>query len=66
MSDKSPLLDDFLSRPELAAELRVTERTVIRWCDRGEGPPITKLGRRPVFSRTAVAEWLVNRQGRAA
>jgi predicted DNA-binding transcriptional regulator AlpA len=56
------LLTDYISRTELAAELGICERTLIRWTDLGQAPPVTKLGRRPMFRRVAVAEWLARRE----
>ncbi len=56
------LLDDYLSRTGLAAALGVCERTVIRWCDLGEGPPVTMIGRTPMFRREAVKAWLASRE----
>ena len=60
------LLDDYLTRTELAAELGVCERTVIRWCDLGDGPPMVKIGRKPLFHRPAVKTWLASREQVAA
>jgi excisionase family DNA binding protein len=60
------LLDDYLTRDELAKELKVSWRTIIRWCERGDGPPVVKVGRRPMFKRSSVAAWLDKREGRAA
>lgn len=58
------LLVDYMTRPELAVHLGVCERTLIRWCDRGEGPPMTKLGQRPLFRRQSVEAWLAAREAR--
>jgi hypothetical protein len=46
MTISESLLADFLEQDEAAAELKVCERTLDRWRRLGEGPPITKLGRR--------------------
>lgn len=54
----SAVLDDFFTRTALAAELGVCERTLIRWKDCGSGPPITKVGARPLYRKAAVAAWL--------
>lgn len=66
MTTKTPVLDDYLSRRELAEELGVAERTVYRWHLAGEGPPITKLGMRVLYRRSAVTAWLEARERRAA
>jgi len=61
---KEPLLLDYLSPSELAAELKVKTRTVDRWRAVGIGPPITKVGRKVYYKRTAVAEWLQSCQAK--
>ena len=35
------LLDDYLTRAELADELRVTQRTILRWQNRPDGIPFS-------------------------
>jgi len=52
------LLADFLERDEAAAELKVCRRTLDRWRQLGEGPPVTKLGRRVLYSRRSLLAWL--------
>ena len=49
MSYLAHLLADFLTKYEAAAELKVCERTLDRWQRLGEGPPITRLGRRVLY-----------------
>jgi predicted DNA-binding transcriptional regulator AlpA len=52
----------YLNEAELADELGVSRRTVWRWrCD-GEGPPVTMLGRVPLFRIEAVEQWLLTRE----
>jgi hypothetical protein len=58
----SAILDDFFTRTALTAELGVCERTLIRWKDCGSGPPITKVGARPLYRKAAVAAWLAVRE----
>jgi hypothetical protein len=52
------LLADFLTQDEAAAELTVCERTLDRRRRLGEGPPITKLGRRVLYRRSSLHAWL--------
>ena len=54
----SPLLSEYLSVTECAAELGVDKRTLERWNRLREAPPRTKLGKRVLYRRDAVAEWL--------
>jgi predicted DNA-binding transcriptional regulator AlpA len=60
------VLSDYLNRAQLAAELGICMRTLIRWEAQGDAPPITKLGRRPYFRRAAVDQWLASRERVAA
>ena len=56
------ILEEYLSRTELAADLGVCERTLIRWNILGEGPPVSRIGRRPMYRRAAVQAWLARRE----
>ncbi len=58
MSTTENLLAEFLTQDEAAAELKICERTLDRWRRLGEGPPITKLGRRNYFRRSSLLAWL--------
>jgi hypothetical protein len=58
MSITANLLADFLTQKEAAGELKVCERTLDRWRRLGEGPPIIKLGRRILYRRSSLLEWL--------
>lgn len=53
-----PLLADFLTRDQAAAELKVCKRTLDRWRTLNEGPPITRLGRRALYRRSSIQKWL--------
>jgi hypothetical protein len=56
------LLADFLPKYQAAAELKICERTLDRWRRLGEGPPITKLGRRVLYRRSSLLAWLRARE----
>jgi hypothetical protein len=58
------LLADFLTQDDAAAELKICERTLDRWRRLGEGPPITKLGRRVLYRRSSLQAWLRTREHR--
>ena len=58
------LLADFLTQDEAAAELKICERTLDRWRRLGEGPPVTKLGRRVLYRRSSLQTWLRTREHR--
>jgi excisionase family DNA binding protein len=57
----SPLLSDYLDRDTLARELGRTVRTVDRLilC---EGLPCVRIGNKRLFRRSAVLEWLRERE----
>lgn len=58
------LLDDWLSRGELADELGLTADTLARWETRRIGPPCVRVGRRVIYRRGAVRQWLVEQENR--
>jgi predicted DNA-binding transcriptional regulator AlpA len=60
------LLADFLTQHETAAELNVCERTLDRWRRLGEGPPVTKIGRKVLYRRASVQKWLAAREHQAS
>ncbi len=62
MSNSEPILSEFLTAEELAAELRRNPRTLDRWRRLGEGPPVTKLGRETIYRRTSVQAWIRARE----
>jgi excisionase family DNA binding protein len=54
--------DDLLLLPEVAALARMSVST-LRWLrHRGEGPTGFRLGRRVLFRRTAVDEWIAQHE----
>ena len=54
----SHLLSEFITRDELAKELRISPRTLDAWVWKRQGPPRLKLGGRCYYKRQAVNEWL--------
>jgi hypothetical protein len=59
MSISQPILEEFLTREQLAAELRRSPRTLDRWDVLGIGPPRTPVGREIFYRRASVQKWLV-------
>lgn len=53
-----PVLQDWVSREDLACDLGVTVDTLRRWALRRTGPSFTKAGRRVLYSRQAINDWL--------
>jgi hypothetical protein len=64
MSNPQPILEDFLTRDELAAELRRSPRTLDRWEVLGIGPPRTIIGRTVLYRRTSTQRWLAAQENR--
>jgi predicted DNA-binding transcriptional regulator AlpA len=52
------LLCDFMSEDDLARDLDVAKKTLHRWSKEGRGPRRTKIGRRVLYRRDSVREWL--------
>jgi len=58
MSNLEPILSEFLTKAELATELRRNPRTIDRWDVLGTGPPRTRVGRKVLYRRASVMRWL--------
>jgi len=52
------LLEDWISRHDLAISLGVSEDTLWRWDGKQTGPQRIKLGRKVYYRRSAVRSWL--------
>ena len=52
------LLQDYMTPAELAAELGVNPRTLERWNNQRVGPPRVRLGRKVLYRRDSVVEWI--------
>ena len=52
------LLADWISREQLAGELGLTPDTLARWQARRVGPPCTRIGRKALYRRAAVHDWI--------
>lgn len=61
-SSGNGLLSDYVSEHDLADQLGVTLRTMRNWRSLGEGPPITRIGRRIYYQREAARAWLKDQQ----
>jgi predicted DNA-binding transcriptional regulator AlpA len=56
------VLSEYMTPEELASELGICKRTLDRWHAARTGPPRVTVGRRPVYRREAVAQWLRKRE----
>ena len=56
----------YMTRNELAVELRVKAQTLAAWACRGEGPTYVRVGRAVRYRRGDVETWLAGRTVRLA
>ena len=64
-SDQKPgLLEDWIGRPDLAQELGLSVDTLARWETRRIGPACVRIGRKVLYRRGAVQEWLRDQENR--
>jgi len=56
----SNVLEEYIPDEQLAAELDKSPRTLARWRRLREGPPVTKIGKKIFYRRSAVKEWLAS------
>lgn len=52
------LLKDYMTTKQLAKDLGLCDRTIVRWTKKVEGLPFTQLGNRRLFKRETVIAWL--------
>ena len=57
-----PVLFEWMTRAEVAAELKITTETLCRWNSRRFGPPPTRVGRQVYYRRETLHEWLLNQE----
>ena len=56
------LLTEYLTKAELAAELRRSVRSIDRWLLTGDGPPSIRIGNTTLYRRESVLAWLRSRE----
>jgi hypothetical protein len=64
LSNSHPILEEFLTKEELADELGLNPRTLDRWGALGMGPPRTHIGRKILYRRASVQRWLTAQEHR--
>ena len=57
-----PILSNYLTKLELARELNCSPRTIERLHRLRQGPPRTRVGRRLLYRREAVRQWLEDQE----
>jgi predicted DNA-binding transcriptional regulator AlpA len=58
----APITDEYIEPSPLAKELGVSDRTLHRWYVERIGPPRVTIGRKVLYRREAVREWLRSRE----
>ena len=56
------LLTEYLTKAELAAQLRRSIRSIDRWVLTGDGPPSVRIGNTTLYRRESVLAWLRSRE----
>jgi hypothetical protein len=56
------LLDDYLTEPELAVELKLAAITLTKWRLAKIGPPVTRMGKKVLYRRSSVRQWLASQE----
>lgn len=62
MSDTGTILEQYIDRATLAAELRCAERTIARYEGEPDGLPSLVIAGRKYYRREAVREFLARRE----
>jgi phage terminase Nu1 subunit (DNA packaging protein) len=63
-TDDADLLEGWLNRSELAKELTLSVDTLQRWETRRMGPPCVRVGRKVLYRKEAVRDWLREQEAR--
>jgi predicted site-specific integrase-resolvase len=63
-TEETSLLEGWLNRAELAHELAISVDTLQRWETRRIGPPCVRVGRKVLYRKNAVREWLCEQEAR--
>lgn len=61
-NDTETILSEYLTKAELAAQLKRSIRTVDRWALTGDGPPYVRIGKRTLYRKQSVIDWLRSRE----
>lgn len=56
------LLSDYMDKKQTARELQISPRTLVGWHALKCGPPRVKVGRKWLYRKAAVAEWLISNE----
>lgn len=60
------LLSEWMLRTELAEVLGISPDTLARWETRRIGPPCIRIGRKVMYRRGSVQDWMLEQESRKA
>lgn len=60
------VLDDYMTREQLAVEIGLQPKTLAKWANMRKGPPLVKVGRKVFYRKDAVQAWLKSNETRTA
>jgi DNA-binding transcriptional MerR regulator len=61
---ETAVLDGWMTRPEMAAEIGISVDTLARWETRRIGPPCVRIGRKVYYRVEAFRDWLREQENR--
>jgi hypothetical protein len=56
------ILDDYHNEVGAAAELHVAPITLAIWRMQKKGPPVTRIGRRVLYKKSSLREWVASQE----
>jgi predicted site-specific integrase-resolvase len=65
MARNAKLLAEYFDEDELAEEVDHSVRTLRGWRREGKGPPFVRIGRRALYRKNGVLEWLRSKEKEA-
>jgi hypothetical protein len=55
------ILDDYAEVPQIAADFKKCQRTILRWMDLPNGLPYAKVGNKRLVHIPSAREWILKR-----
>ena len=55
---QAEILKDYASREQLAEKIGKSVKTLVRWENDGQGPPVTRIGRDVLYYIPSIEKWL--------
>lgn len=58
-----PILNDYFTEEQCARELDMAPITLAIWRMQRKGPPVTRIGRRILYKKSSLREWVASQEG---